>query len=159
MLGTIDFQRTERKQAPLSKPQTYANHGRLDPPFHFFIVPILLINVVVRSVIAFRHRDLLSHWNIVVSIALLLLAGIARSYALRVQDRVIRMEERIRIAAVASPATLARMDEFTIRQFVALRFAPYAELGPLADRALAEQLTPKQIKQAIVNWRPDTHRV
>jgi hypothetical protein len=159
MLGIVDFKELQGKEAPLSKPQTYANHGRLDPGFHFFVVPVLLINVVVRGVVAFRHRDLLTHWDIVVAIALLLLAGIARMYALRVQDRVIRMEERIRIAAVASPATLARMDEFTIRQLVALRFAPYAELGTLADRALAEQLTPKQIKQAIVNWRPDTHRV
>ncbi len=143
----------------MSKPQTYANHGRMDPAFHYIVAPILLINVVVRGVVAFHRRDLLTHWDIVVAIALLLLAGLARSYALRVQDRVIRMEERVRIAAVASPATLARMDEFTVKQFVALRFAPYAELGPLADRALAEQLTPKQIKQAIVNWRPDTYRV
>jgi hypothetical protein len=131
----------------------------MDPAFHYIVAPILLINVVVRGVVAFHRRDLLTHWDIVVAIALLLLAGLARSYALRVQDRVIRMEERVRIAAVASPATLARMDEFTVKQFVALRFAPYAELGPLADRALAEQLTPKQIKQAIVNWRPDTYRV
>ncbi len=143
----------------MSKPQTYANHGRLDPPFHFFIVPILLINVGVRGYVAFRHRDLLDLWNILVALVLLSLAMLMRIYALRVQDRVIRMEERIRIAAVASPATLARMDELTIKQLVALRFAPYAELGPLADRALAEQLTPKQIKQAIVNWRPDTYRV
>ena len=143
----------------MSKPQTYANHARLDPAFHFFVAPVLLANVVIRGVVAFHRRDLLTHWDIVVALALLLLAGIARSYALRVQDRVIRMEERIRIAAVASPATLARMDEFTIRQLVALRFAPYAELGALADRALAEQLTNKQIKQAIVNWRPDNDRV
>ncbi len=143
----------------MSKPQTYANHGRIDPAFHYFVAPVLLLNVVVRSVVAYRHRDLLDHWEIVVALALLLLAGLGRSYALKVQDRVIRMEERIRIAAVASPATLARMDEFTVRQFVALRFAPYAELGALADRALQEQLTPKQIKQAIGNWRADTHRV
>ena len=143
----------------MSKPQTYANHMRLDPGFHFFVVPILLVNVIVRAVLAARHRTLLEHWDIVVAIALLLLAGIARSYALRVQDRVIRMEERIRIAAVGTPETLARMDEFTVKQFVALRFAPYAELGALADRTLREQLTPKQIKQSILQWRPDTYRV
>lgn len=143
----------------MSKPQNYANHGRIDPLFHFFIASVLLINVGVRGYVAFRRRDLLTHWDILVALALFLLAMVTRTYSLRVQDRVIRMEERIRIAAVASPATLARMDEFTIGQFVALRFAPYAELGSLAERALAEQLTPKQIKQAIVNWRADTHRV
>ncbi len=143
----------------MSKPQTSASHVRVDPLFHFFIVPVLLINVGVRGYVAFRHSDLLDHWGILVALALLLLAMRMRIYALRVQDRVIRMEERIRIAAVAAPATLARMDELTIRQLIALRFAPFAELGPLADRALAERLTPKQIKQSIVNWRPDTHRV
>jgi hypothetical protein len=143
----------------LSKPQTYANHARFDPLFHFFVAPVLLINVIIRGVVAFHRRDWLTHWDILVALALLLLAFLMRVYSLRVQDRVIRMEERIRIAAVASPETLARMDDFTVRQFVALRFAPYAELGPLADRALREQLTPKQIKQAIVNWRPDTFRV
>ncbi len=143
----------------MSKPQTYANHGRLDPPFHFFVVPVLLINVINRAIVAFHRRTWQTHWDILVALALLLLAMLMRMYSLKVQDRVIRMEERIRIAAVASPSTLARMDEFTIKQLVALRFAPFSELGPLADRALAEGLTPKQIKQAIVNWRPDTFRV
>jgi hypothetical protein len=143
----------------MSQPQTYANHRRLDPPFHFFVVPILAGNFFYRLVLDVRHANLGRTWAVLVAAALLLLALLMRMYCLRVQDRVIRMEERIRIAAVASPATLARMDEFTIGQFTALRFAPYAELGPLADRALAEGLTPKQIKQSIVHWRPDTHRV
>jgi hypothetical protein len=143
----------------MSKPQTYANHARLDPKFHFFIMPVLLANFIIRGVVAFHKKDLLSHWDILVALALLLLALTARMYALKVQDRVIRAEERIRIAAVASPETLARMDEFTIKQLVALRFATFAELGLLADRALANNLTPKQIKEAIVNWRPDEYRV
>ena len=143
----------------MSKPQNYANHARLDPAIHFFVVPVLLVNVIYRLIGAARHLNLDRLWAMAVAVALLTLAMIARIYALRVQDRVIRMEERIRIAAVASPATLARMDDLSIKQFTALRFAPYAELGILADRALTEQLTPKQIKQAIVNWRADTHRV
>jgi hypothetical protein len=128
----------------LSKPQTYANHARLDPPFHFFVAPVLLINVIVRGIVAFHRKTWLTHWDILVALALLFLAMLMRMYSLKVQDRVIRMEERIRIAAVASPATLARMDEFTIKQLVALRFAPFAELGALADRALAEGLTPNR---------------
>ncbi len=143
----------------MSQPQTYANHTRFDPPFHFFVVPILLINLINRVILDVRQFTLDRSLGVLVAAALLLLALLMRMYSLRVQDRVIRMEERIRIAAVGSPATLARMDEFSIKQLVALRFAPYAELGPLADRALAEGLEPKQIKQAIVQWRPDTHRV
>jgi hypothetical protein len=143
----------------MSKPQTYANHARFDPKFHFFIMPVLLANFIIRGVVAFHKKDWLSHWDILVALALLLLALTARMYALKVQDRVIRAEERIRIAAVASPETLARMDEFSIKQLVALRFAPFAELGGLADRTLANNLTPKQIKEAIVNWRPDEYRV
>ena len=143
----------------MAKVQTYANHGRIDPAFHYVVVPVLLINVVYRVVMLVRHLNVAHGLAVLVAAALLLLALMTRMYALRVQDRVIRMEERIRIAAVASPQTLARMDEFQIRQLVALRFAPFAELGALADRALAEQLTPKQIKQAIVHWRPDTDRV
>ena len=143
----------------MSKPQTYANHARLDPAVHFFVIPVLFLNVIYRVEEAVRYLNPSRLWAVVVALALLALAMITRIYALRVQDRVIQMEERIRIAAVASPTTLARMDDFSIKQFVALRFAPYTELGPLADRALAEQLTPKQIKQAIVNWRPDIQRV
>ncbi len=143
----------------MSQPQTYANHRRTDPVFHFFIVPVLLANVIYRLVLLVRYSRAVTAWSFVVAVALLLVPMVARIYALRVQDRVIRMEERIRIAAVASPETLARIDELTESQYVALRFAPFAELAQLAQRALVEKLTAKQIKQAIVNWRPDTHRV
>lgn len=143
----------------MSQPQTYANHTRRDPAFHFVLLPILVANLVYRVVEGVRHFTGARGWNIALAAAVLLLAMLCRIYALKVQDRVIRMEERTRIAAVASPATLARMDEFSIPQLTALRFAPWSELGPLADRALAEGLSSKQIKQAIVAWRPDTHRV
>jgi hypothetical protein len=149
----------EKADVTMSQPQTYANHARFDPAFHYFAAPVFLINVIYRIVEVFHHLTFGRIWSAVLALALLVLSFLTRTYALRVQDRIIRMEERVRIAAVASPETLARMDEFTLPQFVALRFAPWSELGPLADRALAEKLSAKQIKQAIVAWRPDTHRV
>ncbi len=143
----------------MSKPQSYANHARIDPAFHYFVAPVLLLNIVYRIILLVRHTTPDALWSVILAVALLLLAMTARMYALKVQDRVIRMEERVRIAAVGSPSTLARMDEFSVGQLIALRFAPFAELGALADRALAENLSPKQIKQSIVQWRADTHRV
>ncbi len=98
-------------------------------------------------------------WGIAVAIVLLALAVLGRIYALRVQDRVIRMEERIRMAALLPMESRALQRELTTGQIIALRFASDAELAELAERAVRERLTPVQIKQQIKTWRPDTHRV
>ena len=129
---------------------------------HFFVLPILLANVIVMIVSAVHHlqRNLPFHnWLVVVSIALLVLAINGRVNDLKVQDRVIRLEEQVRYAAVLSPALLATSANLTLRQIVALRFASDAELPSLITRALSENLDGKHIKQSIVTWRPDTHRV
>ena len=139
--------------------RTPQSHSRRDPAFHYVVIPILLGNLVYRTLFAITHLSFDALWSVLVALALVTLAILLRLYALRVQDRIIRMEERIRIAAVASPETLAQMEEFSIEQFAALRFAPWSELGPLADRALREKLSSKQIKDLIVHWRSDTHRV
>jgi hypothetical protein len=139
--------------------QPLQTHSRRDPAFHYLVVPVLLGNLLYRTVVALAHLTLDTLFSALVALALTTLAILVRLYALRVQDRIIRMEERIRIAAVASPETLMRMEEFSIEQFAALRFAPWSELGPLADRAMREQLSSREIKEAIVHWRSDTHRV
>lgn len=141
------------------KPQTLKNHTRFEPMFHFFIVPVLLINVINCIVHVVRWPALHTAWMLVVAVALFMLAGIARSYALRVQDRVIRLEERMRLGALAGEPLRSRIAELDEQQLVALRFASDAEAPSLAERALTEHLTPKQIKQSIVNWRPDYWRV
>jgi hypothetical protein len=146
----------------MPKPQTYANHTRYDPPFHFVIVPLLLVNLgfaiyaTIHAWPGFRHTHL---WWIVMAVVFLLMAGTARGEALRAQDRIIRLEERLRMAVLLPAAELPLVESLTLRQLIALRFASDVELPALALRAVAEGLTPKQIKQSIVNWRPDECRV
>lgn len=133
---------------------------------HFFVVPILLVNLIACIVITvgialYREGRMLGlhNWLVVLSLALVVLAVNSRLKDLKVQDRVIRLEERLRYAALLSPADLAASAALTIPQIVALRFASDAELPALLARTLAEKLEPKQIKQDIVSWRADDHRV
>ncbi|HVC89699.1 MAG TPA: DUF6526 family protein [Acidobacteriaceae bacterium] len=144
---------SERKQ------QTYANHARFDPWFHFFLAPVLLITLVATVVQLVRHPHLGSAWHVVLALALVVLAVKARTYALKAQDRVIRLEERLRLTALLPEPLRARIGELEIRQLIGLRFASDAEIPALVERALNEKLTEKQIKQAIQVWRPDYYRV
>ena len=142
--------------------QSYKNHSRYDPLLHYFLVPVLLLNFIF-SFILFRHHSHahphIALWWIILSFVLLLMPMKSRRSALKVQDRVIRLEERIRLGLLLPPAEHSMIPSLTIGQLIALRFASDGELPALAKRALAENLTPKQIKQAIVTWRPDNHRV
>ncbi len=144
---------------PDNAPQTYANHTRFDPPFHFFLIPVLMI------ALGFAIWNLIQHFGIhsilVVLVAMALLAGAfkTRLYALKVQDRVIRLEERLRLSSLLPEPLRSRIGELTAGQLVALRFASDAELPGLVEKTLAGKLAPKDIKQAIVTWRPDTFRV
>jgi hypothetical protein len=144
---------------PERKPQTYANHTRFDPWFHYFLAPVLLITVILSIIHLVRHPHVHSAWLVVLAVALLLLAGKARSYALKVQDRIIRLEERLRMATLLPEPLRSRIAELTEQQLIGLRFASDAELPALVERTLNEKLTRKQIKQAIQNWRPDYFRV
>ena len=141
------------------KPQTYAHHARMDPAFHYFVLPVLLITLIATIVHVVRHPGLASAWFVVLALALFVLAGKSRGNALKVQDRVIRLEERLRLTALLPEPLRARIGELSERQLIALRFASDAEAPALVERTLNEKLTPKQIKQAIQNWRPDYFRV
>ncbi len=146
----------------MSENQSYSNHTRFDPPFHFVLLPILLLNLsfAVYATIHHwpQHRELFLWW-IVMSFALVVLAGRARGSALKAQDRIIRLEERLRLASLLPPEELSGSRALTERQLIALRFASDAELPALVSRTLAENLTAKQIKETISNWRPDNFRV
>jgi hypothetical protein len=142
--------------------QNFRNHARFEPRVHAFILPVLLINFISTIVVLIHRwpRHLLLHaWLVVLAFALLLLATVTRTYALTVQDRVIRLEEQLRYQRLLTPDQLAAAQALTLRQIIALRFASDAELPALVQRTLTENLAPKTIKQSIVHWRPDTLRV
>lgn len=146
----------------MPEPQTYKNHTRFDPVWHFFIAPALLINFFFSIYLLIHHwpehRAILGWW-IILSLVIFMAVGKARGHSLKTQDRIIRLEERLRFAALLPPDLLARSNSLTEPQYVALRFASDAEVPALVKRTLDENLTQKQIKQAIQNWRPDYFRV
>jgi hypothetical protein len=140
-------------------PQTYSNHARLDPGFHFLLIPLALIAVIVSIVFMVRQPGWGAGLGVLLAIALFIAAGTTRTYALKVQDRVIRLEERLRLTMLLPESARPRIKELTEGQLIALRFASDDELPALAMRAIQEGLTKKQIKAAIQSWRPDIFRV
>ncbi len=148
------------------QPQTFANHTRLDPSFHFFLAPVFgiaFVLTIIHFVYHFRESDARDNIHafllILLAIAFIVMLLKERLYALKVQDRVIRLEERLRLAQLLTEPMRSRIPELTVDQLCGLRFASDAELPKLAERALNEKMTRKQIKQAIQNWRPDYWRV
>lgn len=141
------------------KRQSFKTHTRIDPVFHYFVAPVLLINFIFSIVHLAQTRDLISIWVVIVSFALFLLAFLARMYPLRVQDRVIRLEERLRLWTLLPEPLRVRIRELHERQLIALRFAPDAEIPWLVERTLNEKLSPVEIKKQIANWRADHLRV
>ncbi len=139
--------------------QNLANHKRYHPLLHFIILPLSLIGLVLaaRGVLNSSSENLIT--SILLTLAFFLLfciAGIARIYSLKVQDRVIRNEENFRhFVLTGKPLD----PQLRIGQIVALRFASDAEFPELAKRASAEKLRSSEIKKAIQQWRPDTYRV
>jgi hypothetical protein len=142
-----------------NKTQSFANHAKFDPSFHFFVLPVLLINIIVVGCLLFRHPGMGGAWLLVLSVTLLILAGRTRSYATHLQDRVIRLEERLRLGSILSEPLRSRIAQLTDSQLVGLRFAADAELPALVQRALDEKLSRSDIKKAITDWRPDYSRV
>jgi Family of unknown function (DUF6526) len=140
-------------------PQSYTNHARFDPMFHFVLTVLVLASVILSIITFVHHPGLRATLWFLLAIALLLTALKTRSYALRVQDRVIRLEERLRLALLLPEAARPRIAELTESQLIALRFASDGELPALALRAVNEHLTSKQIKTSIESWRPDIFRV
>jgi Ca2+/Na+ antiporter len=141
-------------------PQTYANHTRLHPPFHYFLAPGALVLIILTVVNVFRHDSQLDAW-ILLLMAILFFAALflVRLYPLKAQDRIIRLEERLRLQAVLSAALVPRIPELTEAQLIALRFASDSELPVLVERVLAARMPAREIKKNIVAWRSDTFRV
>jgi hypothetical protein len=142
-----------------NKPQSYASHAKIDPAFHLFVLPVLLINIFIVAYLLIRHPGIGGAWLLLVSVTLLVLASRLRSWATHLQDRVIRVEERIRLTAILPESLRSRIGELSDSQIVGLRFASDAELPALFQRALDERLSRSDIKKAITDWRPDYSRV
>lgn len=141
------------------KPQTLANHAKFDPSFHFFLLPVLAINVIVVAVELFRFPGALGAWLLLISVALVVIIARMRIYATQLQDRIIRLEEHLRLTAILPENLRVRIGELTDSQIVGLRFASDVELPALVQRALDEKLSRADIKKAIQDWRPDYSRV
>lgn len=141
------------------KPQTFANHVKWDPRFHFFLAPVMLINVMVAGYCLIRFHSLVAGWIFILALALMVTVSRMRFYATHLQDRVIRLEEHLRLARVLPEPLRSRMGELSDTQSVGLRFASDAELPALVQRALDEKLSRADIKKAITNWRPDYSRI
>jgi len=140
--------------------QTYKNHTRLLPPFHFFVLPVLLGNLLITIRNLFRAPSLGTGWTAVVAAALLTFAILARNMALTAQNRIIRLEMRHRLKDVLPSDLQSRIGELTPQQLIALRFASDAELPALVRDVLAGNLaTQKAIKARVKNWQGDYLRV
>ena len=140
--------------------QSYANHTRWHPPFHFFVLPVMLINFVWAIVDCAKNPGWYQGWWIVVSVALVVLTFLVRLNSLKVQDRVIRLEEQLRYQQLLPADLAAQARALSAGQIIALRFASDEELEGLIREVLGGRLTKSaEIKKAIKNWRGDTFRV
>lgn len=141
-------------------PQSAASHARWSPMFHFFAVPVLMAHLVQAVVAAVKSPGLGTAFAAVVAFAILTVAFLARLYALGVQDRLIRLEERLRMARLLPAELHGRIDGFTTEQLIGLRFASDDELPELARTVLDEGLADrKSIKQRVRHWRADHQRI
>ncbi len=144
----------------MAEQQSFAHHTKLVPAFHFFVLPALLLNLgsaVSRLVHqGFSVNGLI---DLITALALVVLAFCARLFALTVQDRVIRLEERMRLEKLLPADLQPRIAEFTVAQLVGMRFASDSELPALARKVLTDKITDrKAVKQLVQNWRADTLR-
>ncbi len=143
----------------MSQPQSFNSHARFDPPYHFFLTFVSIASIVIAVIYCVRHLSFNSVWLVVLALAALVALFLVRSYPLKVQDRVIRLEERLRLYALAPAEWHSQINKLTEDQLIALRFAADDELVPLAKQAVEHNLSRKQIKERINSWRPDTWRV
>jgi hypothetical protein len=143
----------------MSKTQSLKNHARFDPLFHGFIAALYAVNLVYASFHLHRQPSLSSGWYLVLSVAAIVPILKLRIYPLKVQDRVIRLEERLRLQALAPQEWHAQIYRLSESQLIGLRFASDEEVVELAKQALEHNLNRKQIKERIKSWRADDWRV
>lgn len=141
------------------KAQNFDNHVRVVPAYHLFVFGVFLVNFMWRLVQLKNGITFGSIMNVLMGAAFVIVFFYARIFALTVQDRVIRLEMRLRMERLLPPDLRARIPEFTVPQLVSLRFAGDEELPLLARQVLDEKLHDrKSIKRRVKNWQPDLLR-
>jgi hypothetical protein len=142
-----------------SSPQTLKSHARFDPMYHYLLSLVLVANVVFAIFHLLHHRNISSFWLLVLSLVVFIPILRLRQYPLKVQDRMIRLEERLRLQALAPAEWHAQIYRLSEDQLIGLRFAGDDEVVELAKHALEGNLNRKQIKERIKNWRADNWRI
>ena len=141
-------------------PQNYANHQKFVPGFHYVVLPILMINLIYSGYVAATSFSGDSVVSLLVALALVMIGLFARLFALGAQDRVIRLEERMRLHELLPPDQGGVIDNLTTEQLIALRFASDGEVGALVTTVTAEGIQDrKEIKKRVTNWRADHQRL
>ena len=136
--------------------QSFASHAHR--PIHTTVVWLFALVALVLMVQQMRGGDT-RDWAIIVTIlAIFELGWISRAYTVKLQDRIIMLEEKVRAAELLTAGQDAHLAKLSPKQIAALRFASDAEFGALLERAARENLPPKEIKAAVKTWRPDLHR-
>ncbi len=140
--------------------QDFKNHQKFVPAFHYVAVPLLLVNLIYSGYVTVTAFSLDSVMGLLLAIAVMLVAFLARTFALGAQDRVIRLEERLRLHELLPPDQKQDIDELTTGQLIALRFASDGEVAALVATVRAEGIEDrKEIKKRVTNWRADHQRV
>jgi len=158
--GLLNSPTSRDTDMPDARPQDYTTHRKWVPPYHF-IAPVLLLANLVFAVVKMIGDSGIGHGvRLLTAVALIILFYYTRAFALGVQDRVIRLEERLRFERVLPEDLRGRIGEFTTRQLIGLRFADDAELPALARRVLDEGITDREaIKKQVTAWRADDCRI
>jgi hypothetical protein len=139
--------------------QSYKNHVRWLPAFHFFAVPVLTINAVLELQQLYANPSRGTAFAALVAAALLTVAFLSRTQALQAQNRLIRLEMRLRLQPLLPADLMGRFNELTVPQLVALRFASDGELPDLIRTVLRDGTKQADIKKMIKQWEPDYVRV
>ena len=142
-----------------AKPQSFENHTRIVPAYHMVAFPILAINLLWSLYRVIRNFSADAVVGLLLAFALVIIFLFARMFTLTVQDRVIRLEMRLRLERLLPADLQPRIPDLTVSQLVALRFASDEELPALTRRVLTEHITDRKvIKQMIQKWNPDNLR-
>jgi hypothetical protein len=140
--------------------QNFKNHRRFVPPFHFVLMPILLVNFLFMAYHVWQNPGRSTAWSALMAFALIMIALFGRIFAMTAQDRVIRLEEHLRMRELLPAELKTRIPEFTKDQLIGLRFASDAELPELAATVLRDNIKSREtIKKMVKHWRADDLRV